>query len=317
MKRRRNDLVAMGLACLLCAAIGACDRAEMERMHEQNVEKWNEFWKSGDSALSASGHKSGDTEMWTIECNEYLGPRSQEMADGLASALKRVEKLKPQAVRVEHGESRSRVLYGSYALKYARARVTNNSQVQGDAVIELSEEIKNDLKFIRTLAMGEQYPFFSARPIPQPEEDVGPPEWDLRNAKGVYSLNVGVTYNTPTMHNYKEAAVEWVKALRDQGSEAYYYHAPDAARSSICVGTFGEDALVIGPDGKSQYSEAVEALRNQSDFQYNLENGARVFNKTQDPDTGKVERIPYRSFLVKIPKKEGGRGIANGGGVKP
>jgi hypothetical protein len=71
----------------------------------------------------------------------------------------------------------------------------------------------------------------------------------LRNAKGVYSLNIGVTYNTPTLHNHKQAAVEWVKALREQNFEAYYYHVPDGTKSSICVGTFGEDALVTYADG--------------------------------------------------------------------
>ena len=301
MTRITADLLATALVLTVCG----CNKEEMSRKHEENVKKWNDFWSSGDSGGSLLGHRAGDAEMWTIECNEYLGANSGELADTVATALKKVEGIRADSVRVEHGEDRARVLYGSYPLKYGKAGANKENQTQGEAIIELSEDIKRDLRLIRSLAMGEEYPFFSARPIQQPTADVGPAEWDLRNAKGVYTLNVGVTYNTPTLHNFKEAAVEWVKALREEGYQAYYYHAPDGMKTSICVGTFGDDALMTGPDGKSQYSEAVQALRNQSDFQYNLENGLRIYRKAVNPDTGEVERMPNWSFLVKIPEKKG------------
>jgi hypothetical protein len=304
MSCRRTQIELMCLAVIVGLAVCGCNRDEMQRKHQENVKKWNDFWKPGDSGSLFGGHKAGDAEIWTIECNEYLGENSGETADSMATALKKVDGIKADAVRVEHGEGKSRVLYGSYPLKYVRAKTSKETQVEGETVIELSEDIKRDLKLIRGLAMGEEFPFFSSRPIPQPATDVGPPEWDLRNAKGVYTLNVGVTYNTPTLHNHKEAAVEWVRALREQGYQAYYYHAPDGTKTSICVGTFGDDALVAGPDGKSQYSEAVQTLRNQGDFQYNLENGLRVYRKVPNSETGQIERIPNWSFLVKIPQKE-------------
>ena len=292
------------MALAVGVALCGCDQDRMQKMHQQNVEKWNEFWNRGDLGGLPGSRRVGEAEIWTIECNEYLGDNSREMADSVATALKKVEDIKADAVRVEYGDGWSRVLYGSYPLKYVRAKVSKDTQMEGETVIELNEEIKRDLKFIRSLAMGEEFPFFSARPIPQPVADVGPEEWDLRNAKGVYTLNVGVTYNTPTLHNHKEAAVEWVRALREQGYEAYYYHAPDGTKTSICVGSFGDDALVAGRDGRTQYSEAVQTLRNQNDFQYNLENGLRVYRKVPNSETGQIERIPNWSFLVKIPQKE-------------
>jgi hypothetical protein len=301
MIRITADFLALSLVLTVCG----CSKNDMSRKHQENVKKWNNFWSRGDSGGSLFGHKAGDAEIWTIECNEYTGANSGELADTVATALKKVEGVKADAVRVEHGEDQARVFYGSYSLRYVRAGANKETQVEGDTVIELSDEIKRDLRLIRSLAMGEEYPFFSARPIPQPVADVGPPEWDLRNAKGIYTLNVGVTYNTPTLHNFKEAAVEWVKALREQGYQAYYYHSPDGMKTSICVGTFGDDALVTGPDSKTQYSEAVQAMRNQADFQYNLENGLRIFRKAVNPDTGQVERMPNWSFLVKIPEKKG------------
>lgn len=294
------------LALLLPLGLCGCNQEELERTNQENLKRWDDFWKGGASEGSPFGRKAGDSEVWTIECNEYAGENSRAMADNMAAALKKVEGLKADAVRVDRHEDRYRVLYGSYPLKYVQAKVSKDSQVQGDLVIDLSDEIKRDLRLVRSLALGEEYPFFSARPIPEPAKDVGPPEWDLRTAKGVYTLNVGVTYNTPTMHNHEEAAVEWVRVLREQGYQAYYYHAPDGGRTSICVGTFGDDALVTGPDGKSQYSEAVQALRKQGDFQYNLENGLRIYRKAVNPDTGQPERIANWSFLVKIPQKPDG-----------
>jgi hypothetical protein len=288
----------------------------MKQKHQENVERWKKFWGLDKQGGSVFGHKIGDTEVWTIECNDYTGLGCREMADRMAKALKGVASLDPGSVSVLHGESQSRVLYGKYRLEYVRAEVDSESHAKGDVYIKFSDQINRDLAYIRSLAIGEQFPFFSARRIPQPTEDVGPPEWDLRNARGVYTLNVGVTYGTPTLHDYKKAAVEWVKALRDEGYEAYYYHSPDEPRSSICVGTFGSDALVewyetVGGERqhRTRYSDAVEALRARSDFQYNLENGHRTYRKAVNEESGTSARMPNRSFLVKIPREEEADGL--------
>jgi len=300
----RSTRVPLLLQIVMAAAsLFGCNQEEVDRQHQENLKKWNEFW-GADRQGSIFGPKAGDTELWTIECNDYEGANSKEMADSMATALKAVEGIKADAVRVEHDEHHSRVLYGSYPLKYVRAKVSTEERVEGDVVIELSGEIKRDLRLVRSLALGEEYPFFSARPIAQPLKAVGPPEWDLRNAKGAYTLNIGVTYDTAQFHSHEAAAVEWVRTLREQGYEAYYYHAPDRTRTSICVGTFGEDALTPGPDGKTQYSEAVQALRGQGDFMYNLENGHKVYRMGTDSDTGERKRIPNWSFLVRIPRTE-------------
>lgn len=292
------------LICVSGLAASGCDPDRTEKWHQDNVRRWRSFWGAGDSGRSLFGRKAGETEIWTIECNAYRSPSRREMADRMATALKHVRELRPEKVWVEHGEKQSRVFYGDYELKYVEAKVDRESHARGDLVIKLSEAIKRDLRFIKTLALGDQHPFFSARAIPKPIEDVGPPEWDLRNAKGVYTLHVGVTYNTRTLHDYKRAAVDWVRALRDDGHEAYYYHDPDEPRSDICVGTFGEDAMIESSDGGARYSEAVNALRKQGDFKYNLENGHRTYRKARNTETGKAERMPNWSFLVEIPRDQ-------------
>ncbi|MBN2563430.1 MAG: hypothetical protein JXQ75_21120 [Phycisphaerae bacterium] len=299
MNRRTGFLV---VACLVgCAGLAAsgCRQADKDR--------WDEFVaKMGGSGSSDGGlfgsRRAGEQEVWTIECNAYRGPQRRVMADRMASALKRVGELRSGKVAVEHRKNQSVVYYGEYKLKYVEAKVDSASHAKGDVVIELNDAIQRDLQFIKTLALGEAYPFFSARPLPKPIEDVGPAEWDLRSAKGVYTLQVGVTYNTPTLHDYKQAAVEWVKALRAEGHEAYYYHDPDKPRSSVCVGTFGEDALVDSGDGKTRYSDAVNALRKQGDFMYNLENGHKIYKRAPNSETGRIERMPNWSFLVRIPQ---------------
>ena len=300
----RTELLLGVVSALLVAGCGESDQ-----------KRWDDFWsmKKSGGGVSLLGKRAGDAEEWTIECNEYRGPARRETADSMVKALKGVSALANHPIWAEHQEEQSRVYCGSYMLKYSAPKAASGGKPGAEPEIQLNEVIRNDLDLIRGLAVGDKYPFFSARARPKPIPDEGPPEWDLRNAKGVYTLNVGVTKATPTMENYKEAAVEWVKDLRERGFEAYYYHSPERPLSSVCVGTFSEDALVVEPDGHRHYSDAVESLRAKEEFKYNLENGAITYTTTA---LAKNERkkVPNASFLVKIPKKP--ESAASGAGAK-
>jgi hypothetical protein len=291
---RMTRPLLMGMIALLCACA------------PDDKQRWDEFWKIENSGLSWA-RKAGDVETWTIECNEYKGDRHRRTADTLAASLKRVEGLDANQVRVEHETDRSRIYYGAYDLRYVEAQGDGPDRVRGEVVIELNDAIRRDMALIRGLAVGNQYPFFTARAIAMPVPATGPAEWDLRNAKGRYTLHVGVTYNTPTLHNHQEAAVEWVRALRADGYEAYCYHDPQQGRSDICVGTFGDDALVDTGGGRTGPSPAVKALQKKADFAYNLENGHRVYRISTD-ESGRKVRIPNWSFLVRI--ERGGGSLA-------
>jgi len=255
-------------------------------------------WKSPSSpqtAGSSSGSKSGgwfgkskpDGEAWTIECGIFDTEEHVQLSDELAAALKNVKELKPDAVRVDHREAKSIIYYGNYALR--RDPRTDN--------VVFSNEVNNDARFIRTLSpVAGQYPFLAARPVPQVQADAtAPPEWDLRNSDAIYTLQVGVTYNTATFNERVLAAVEWARDLRSRGYEAYYYH--DVSRSIVTIGAFDESAVTTGPDGRPQYSQQVRDLRAIEEFSYNLENGMKTF--TVQPDGTKS---PNQSFLVRIPK---------------
>jgi len=275
---------------------------------EGDQKRWDDFWSvKKQPGVSLLGRRAGDAEVWTIECNEYRGANCKQMADNMATALKKVREMRGREIWVQHEGDFSRIFCGEYKLKFGTPKSGGSgparSRAPAEPEIQLNDDIKRDLEMVRGLAVGDKYPFFSARPIPKPLPDVGPSEWDLRNAKGVYTLNVGVTYNTPTLHNYKEAAVEWVKDLRQRGYPAYYYHNPVKPRSSICVGTFGEDALIAGPDGHKRCSDAVTDLRNREELRWNLENGARTYRAATGPD-GTHARMANESFLVKIPQRQ-------------
>src|SRR5215470_10368446 len=224
-------------------------------------------WKGSTGGKSASGSSwfgsSSGGEEWTIECGIYSTDEHRRVADELAGGLKAVKELNVDAVNVAHDDAQSIVYYGSYRLR-------RDSQTD---MILFSDEINKDLRFIRSLSPVQgQYPFLTARPVPKQAKAqgpaAGPPEWNLANAKGVYTLQVGVTYNTAGFNERVEAAVEWVRDLRSRDYEAYYYH--DASRSLITVGSFDESAVTPGPEGRPQYSEAVRALRSKEEFAYNL-----------------------------------------------
>ncbi len=279
-----NDLTRSLLALTATAAIfaPACNDGW----------KWS---KDGSAAKSSSpssswfGSKPGGEE-WTIECGIYSEEEHRRIADELAEGLRSLKELKPNLVSVNNTDARSIVYYGVYRL---------NRDQRSDMIL-FTDEINKDLRFIRTLSPANgQFPFLAARPVPKQTESkdpkTGPPEWNLANANGVFTLQVGVTYNTSGFNERIEAAVEWVRDLRGRGYEAFYYH--DTGRSLVTVGLFGEDAVVPSQDGRPQYSDAVRALRAKEEFSLNLENGMKTFSIQTDGT-----RAPNPSFLVRVPK---------------
>ena len=284
-------------ACLSILALWGCD---------PNAGTGGGGGGQGGGISQLFGGKSSNTgaETWTIECSSFEGNRREETADRLATLLKQNDRLAAGRVWVQHEDPASRIFYGDYQLHYRQAQTDGKDKSKGDLVIELSDEIKRDLRYIRELALGDQYPFFSARPIPKPQPFAGKPEWDLRNASGLYTLNVGVTFPTPELHDYRQAAYEWVADLRKRGHQAYYYFDPQRSTASICVGTFGDEAFVLDAQGRKGYSAAVKSLQAKEEFKYNLENGHLVYNWVSNPETNQRERIPNYSFLAQIPQRE-------------
>jgi hypothetical protein len=96
------------------------------------------------------------------------------------------------------------------------------------------------------------------RPFPQPlfveltaPDPAAPPEWNLLNAAGDYTLQIAVYKGSPQR---KEAAVDSVREARKQGVEAYYYHGDNA--SLVCVGSWPASAV--------QFSDETPAAKNNN-----------------------------------------------------
>lgn len=239
--------------------------------------------------LATLGCRGARGEPWTIECMKYAEPGHEQVIDSVADVLRKTPGIDSRKVRVAHEPEGSAIYYGRY---FRRIDRLNDER-------SIPPELKRDLEQIKQLYddQGRRL-FLTARMVPVPVEDVGPPEWNLANATGEYTLQVGVFFPTPELRDFKRAAVEFVRELRKRGYDAYYYH--DRTRSIVTVGIFGPDAVYVR-DNRVGYSPQVRALQKKETFRYNLTNGA-IWSNKYETATGVVKQ-PVRSLLVRIPKK--------------
>ena len=141
-----------------------------------------------------------------------------------------------------HSENLSTLYSGYYA-------AINFNENEAEAA-----RAKTDMAKLVQFQLGEERPFSGALmvaiPTPDPE---APREWDLKNARGAYSLEIGAFKDRP---DRKEAAVSAVKEARGLGLEAYFYHGPTT--SSVLVGAFPSEALrTIRPDTRVDASKEI------------------------------------------------------------
>ncbi len=237
--------------------------------------------------LLAGGCVSQRGELWTIECLEVRGPEREETVETVAGVLRETSGIRPQDVSVIHETEGSRIMYGQYHRDLESA--TGNR--------DIPRRLRDDLAMLKALHddRGRRL-FVAARMVPMPVPDTGPPEWNLVNVTGVYTLQIGVFFATADLRDFKSAAVEYVKALRAKGYEAYYYHTD--SKSVVTVGVFGEDA-VVRSGGHVDYSREVRELQKSEAFAYNITNGAIWKARVDNTEA------PVRSLLVKIPRVDG------------
>jgi hypothetical protein len=173
----------------------------------------------------------------------------------------------------------------------------------------------------------------SAAGIADPD---APPEWDLRNAKGYWSLQIGAYRGSP---DRKQAAVEAVREARAAGLEAYYYHGKSI--SSVLIGAWPREAVksqdqasakagdphktvmvlpqelppgtrtdnIVTADGQPvevvvPRVEPVDPtmIQDMKDYPTNAVNGEVIWHKVKTRDGGEIS-VPEPSFLVVIPHK--------------
>jgi hypothetical protein len=181
-----------------------------------------------------SGLKTSDAPVYpkgaqyTIFCTRIEGDMHVQQANRIKSDLIAGTGMKDWYVI--HGDAESILYYGFY-------RTITDANDPGEM-----QRAQNDRRKIDGMIdkMGDQ-PFrgalFVGLDAPDPD---APPQWNLVNAEGAYSLQIAVYKDNPQR---KQAAVETVKAAREQGVEAYYYHGENA--SLVCIGAWPESAVRI------------------------------------------------------------------------
>src|SRR5687768_10033206 len=161
---------------------------------------------------------------WTILCKVIRGAdhvgRSKAMKDSL---------LKTTQLRdwhLVHKEEESHLYYGYY--KSFDPKTKDGARAQRErAQIDAMVDARNNRPFSQAV--------FTQLAAPDP---TAPPEWNLANASGDISLQIAAYTGSPQR---KEYAVEAVRAAREQGIEAYYFHGDTT--SSVCIGSWPRTAL--------------------------------------------------------------------------
>lgn len=166
------------------------------------------------------------------------------------------------------------------------------------------------LKRVKEIAIDGQRPYAGAYLVP-PQATVvrgSVPEWDLRNARQRFGRDIEYTlqiniYTNPTgrptaseLKEFRKAAEDAVRALRKDGTDAFYFH--DNAGSTVTVGLFTQSEI---DEGYSLRPGAGKGLRElQQKFPHGLVNGGGMKEKGVDAQGRPTESL-RPSFLVRVP----------------
>lgn len=139
-----------------------------------------------------------------------------------------------------------------------------------------------------------------------PGKDVGPPEWNLTNTKGVYTVLVA-SFTDPDnkVATRKELAVAACKYFREQEhEEAYYYHTN--VQSIVTIGSFDASAIkeVKEPTGATSTfvnEPKINAIIARHPFL--AVNGKHIQVLVPDLQTKKGVWLDKRSYVIKIPRE--------------
>jgi len=115
--------------------------------------------------------------------------------------------------------------------------------------------------------------------------------FDLRQFIGYYSFQIGF-YDADFGKDFREAAEQAVRVLREDGHEAYYYHGP--YRSIIAIGVFDYNQAFVRAGTVDTYAPQIREL--QKTFPYNLSNGVTLKQKINGQDIGEQKSSLIRVF---------------------
>ena len=170
-------------------------------------------------------------------------------------------------------------------------------------------DAQNNLKAAQSYQAPAGRPYETAMVIPLPQANIGPPELDVRNAKGVYTVMVVMFQDSPPDNYFdrRQDAVAYAQRLRAAGYEAYYHHG--VTISTVCVGAFPASAVrrQAGQDGSEAWvvdDPGISAILADPQFEYLAVNGMKHRTTMRDPKTGRQVLDWVRPSVALIPVKE-------------
>ncbi len=195
------------------------------------------------SQANAAAPNIPEGARWTIFCTSFSGPGHMEQARRFRDQM--VQQTKLVDFHVVQNQDHSTLYYGYYREIDAKVDAKEAARAAAD---------RRTMADFTNSATGERL-FRGVLIVAMDEADpVAPAEWNLKNAKGYWSLQVAAFRDNSRR---KEAAVEAVRDLRKQGYDAYYFHGP--AVSSVCIGAFPQSSVVVD-DGPEKISPEAAVL---------------------------------------------------------
>ncbi|MDY6913697.1 MAG: hypothetical protein SVT52_04490 [Planctomycetota bacterium] len=220
---------------------------------------------------------------YTILLHTFSGPSHISQAKYYKQSTEQLAKWKD--LFIVHGDGRSELYWGKYR---------SHKASRGN--------LKKAKNWVTPAGIG---PFKKAIVVPLPGSDIGPPEWNLQNADGAYTVVVATFYDEPKADYYgrKRFAVMYCRQLRDKGEEAYYNHGP--SQSTVTVGSFPDSAVQMVKEGSRVkpviHDPRIEAVKRRYPF---LAVNGRKITVTIINKQGEAERVFAKSEPVHIPKKK-------------
>lgn len=206
------------------------------------------------------------------------------------------------SIRIAQVKGRDR--YGQAQVLIKELRATTNvadlwiqdagdtvSVYQGRYATATDPAIRPIIGKLKDVQINDDKPFADARIVPLVggSKVIADP-FDLRQFTGYYTLQIGF-YDNNYDGDFRAAAEEAVRALREEGEEAYYYHGP--FRSIITIGVFTYDEAFVHAGTYDTYSPRVRELQKR--FPYNLGNGVTLIQKENGKNIGE-----QKSSLVRV-----------------
>ena len=260
---------------------------------------------------------------FTLYCQAIGGPAHIEQANAAKEQLIKMTGMKDWYI--VHQDVQSIIYYGFYrSISDPKDKDSARAQADRKKIDGLKDGAGNKV-FDR--------PLFVQVDSPDP---VAPPEWNLMNSSGYWSLQIAAYKDSPKR---KEAAVEAVREARKNGVDAYYYHGETT--SSVCIGAWpreavkeqdqevaaandpGQDILVLpqplpagsnvqirNRDGASVKAVAPKfepvdpsMIAAMQQYPTHAVNGEVHAKAVDDPITGAKKTVEDPSFFVVIPHK--------------